>query len=439
MAITANAQGILSCKFNIPAGIPSGKKRVTVLGNHGSFGETFFEGRGELWEEHRHTTTTVKTTTNYMTTRYYQSYYYGWYYYPYNWYYHPYYGYYWGWYPCGWYDPLAQTFRVDKSQQIAGVELFVREKGETPITVQLRTTQNGVPTDNLLATVSLDPSLVTVSAWNRWVFHEPVRAEEGEEYCIVVLCDDADAELAIAELGKWDNTAQKWITTQPYTIGTLLSSSNASTWTPHQDKDLAFRLLGANYTETTKEITLGTVTLTDATDIALAGDHFIPSSESQVAFSARLPNGETIAVTPGVGRQLATPVTGDVTLKAVLKGTATETPIVAPGAQLVHGKLKETATYVSRAIEAGPGSKIVLVLDAAVPTGASLKAEWKGIDPGDTWTEFAVPTSKPLSNEWAELVYTATGVDEDMVQVRLTLTGNSAARPLASNLRLYTA
>lgn len=54
------------------------------------------------------------------------------------------------------------------------------------------------------------------------------------EYAVVVLCDDATTALYVAELGKQDPT-RGYVTSQPYQVGVLLSSSNASTWTAHQD------------------------------------------------------------------------------------------------------------------------------------------------------------------------------------------------------------
>lgn len=454
MTVVADNSGAIKCKFTIPANVPSGKKSVTLAGSGGSYGETFFEGKGELWQENRHTTTTVTTTTNTVTTNYYQNNYglgyygyYGWY--GYNWYYYPYYwrrrywgGYYswyWGYYGCGWYDPLAQTFRLTGTKQIAGVELFVKAKGNSDITVQIRKTENGVPTDNLLVIADKTPASVTVNQWNTWEFPEPVLLNAEEEYAIVVLCNDADAELGIAEMGKWDAVAGKWVTNQPYTVGVLLSSSNASSWTVHQDRDLAFRLLSPVYGTTTKDITLGTVALTAATDIALAVEHMIPSSDCKVSYTAVMPDSSVVAVTPGSGLQLSTPVTGTASIKAHIEGSANATPIVSPGAQIIHGAIQQSAVYVTRAITGGTNVKAVLVLDTKVPTGSTLTAEWKGVDAGDAWTAFPSPTSRALDVDWAELTYTKTGITETMIQVRLTLTGSTTARPMVSNLRLYTA
>ena len=53
-----------------------------------------------------------------------------------------------------------------------------------------------------------------------------------------------------------------------YRIGVLLSSSNASTWTAHQDRDLKFRLLACRFTENTRTVPLGNITVTDSTDLS---------------------------------------------------------------------------------------------------------------------------------------------------------------------------
>lgn len=446
MTITADTNGVVSGSFTIPANIPSGTKRVAVVGSGGSFGETFFEGRGEIWEQTNHTTYTQVTTTNVNTSNYYYTnvgYYHSWYYgYPrYNWRWWKWGSYnywYWGYWPWGWYDPLAQTFRLDVSQQIGAVELFVRAKGNTPVQVSIRRTENGVPTDKVLQAVEVEASTLTTNQWNRWVFPEPCYLEAGEEYAIVAQCNDADTELAVAELGKWDSVAGKWITSQPYTVGTMLSSSNASSWTVHQEKDLAFRLLAPRYATTSKTISLGTVALTNATDLMLVAEHELPSAATSVSYTATLPNGTSIQVNPKSGVQLTTAVTGNVALSAQLTGAASATPIVNPGAQLISGQVATSATYVSRAITCGSNARLVAVIDAAVPTGATMVVEYKGVDAGDTWTAFPAPTSKALSTEWAELTFEKTGVSEDMVQLRITLTGNTAARPKASNLRFYT-
>ncbi len=97
---------------------------------------------------------------------------------------------------------------------------------------------------------------ITLGQWT--AIHWPATAlQANREYALVILCDDAETALAIAELGKFDAARERWVTAQPYQVGVLLSSSNASTWTAHQDADLTFELLAADYTESTRLIELG--------------------------------------------------------------------------------------------------------------------------------------------------------------------------------------
>lgn len=68
--------------------------------------------------------------------------------------------------------------------------------------------------------------------------------------CRTRVCNStADTAIKVAELGKYDAVNSRWVTSQSYQVGILLSSSNASTWTLHQNLDLTFRLLAAKFTE----------------------------------------------------------------------------------------------------------------------------------------------------------------------------------------------
>src|SRR5690606_32342837 len=61
----ANAQGVMTGTFTIPAGIKAGTKEVIVTGKGGTEGQTSFTGQGTLTVTHYHTTThthTVKET-----------------------------------------------------------------------------------------------------------------------------------------------------------------------------------------------------------------------------------------------------------------------------------------------------------------------------------------------------------------------------------------
>lgn len=136
-------------------------------------------------------------------------------------------------------DPLAQTFSLDAAAQITGVELFVTALGATAITVQIRETQVGFPTQRIIAEAVMQPGAIVVNQINRWLFAQPIVLMPQTEYAIVILCNDATGAVGVAELGKWDVAGGRNVTSQPYNVGVLLSSSNARTWTAHQDRSRA--------------------------------------------------------------------------------------------------------------------------------------------------------------------------------------------------------
>jgi hypothetical protein len=258
------------------------------------------------------------------------------------------------------------------------------------------------------------------------------------EYAIVVLCNDADGAVAVAELGKYDGAAGRWVTNQPYNVGVLLSSSNASTWTPHQDRDMAFRLLAARYTQSVREIDLGSVTLSGATDLLVLSVNDQPSADAGSEIELTFPDTTKVAVSDGQVVRLPSPVSGNVGVKARLRATQAASATLAPGLQVVAGQAATTADYVTRAFDAdAAGANVRVILDAILPSGSSVQVFLSGVDAGDSWTPVTQEgTAKPLGDGKFEYQYYATGVMEARVRVKLVLTGTIAARPQVSNLRV---
>lgn len=340
-------------------------------------------------------------------------------------------------------DPLAQTFTLESSRQIAAVEIFITNPGTSPVIVSLRRTTSGVPIQAELASAKRQPATLTANTWQRFEFLEPAWLSAGEEYAIVVMADNADVAIGIAELKQWDAAGNRWVTGQPYTIGVLLSSSNASTWTAHQESDMAFRLLSPNYAVTTKTITLGEVYVHGATDLMLIAHARVPSADCRVNYYMTLPApaggvAPRIRVIPNDGVRLRDAVTGVVKVEAELIGSAVATPIVEPGAQLLTGQYCDTPeNYISRGVTAGTNVKVVILFDAVIPDGASITPSFAAISDTDTWTAITdAPTVTPSINGWNEYRYQLTGFTGDMVHAKLKLAGLSGARPMAANLRV---
>jgi hypothetical protein len=399
MPISADAQGRLSGKFTIPPGIPSGSKAVVFDGAGGSHGRAVFVGEGSL------TTQTLRQVT--QVTQWY-------------------------------YDPLAQTFAMERNVQLSGVDLwFTAKSGQ--VRVQIREVASGVPTRTVMVEAVLEPAQIVVGGGGhtRVLFDAPVTLSANVEYAIVILCDDADTKLSIAEMGKFDVIRQQWVSSQAYSVGVLLSSSNASAWTPHQDRDLAFRLLGAAYNPGPTVLDLGTVEVDGATDLLLRALSEVPSATCRVEYTLTLPDGSTRTVAEGQPVQLAAPVTGAIGVTVKLEGDTSNGPVLWPGTQLLSGTVGTTADYYTRSIPATGAERAVLIYDALIPSGASVTPEIQ-VDGGE-WESLTLDGAAQVGDGYVEYRRTLALEGADAVKARLTLTGTGAARPVVRNIRLMAA
>lgn len=392
----ADDSGVFSGKFKIPANIPAGTKQVLFRGRGGTSGSAVFVGQGTL---------TVQTLRNVVTT------------------------------VLTWHDPLAQTFVLDSACMIAAVDLWFTARGTSNVVVQIRETSLGMPTQTVLCEQILSPSeLVLGNNATRVKFKAPVLLQPETEYCIVVMCDDGVTSLSIAELGKSDPFYGQWVMSQPYQVGVLLSSSNASTWTPHQDKDMTFRLLKADFASAPLQLALGNIAVEGATDMLVMGIAEQPAAATRVEYLLTMPDESVLTLSDMQPVRFLQPVTGQVAIAARLTSTPSAAPVLHPGTQFLAGITAQQADYISRAVPAGQNSRVQVIIDAFLPAGAGVKVSM-GED--GTWDELAFKKSSPLDEGWQELVYEG-NTDELLVRVKLDLSGTPTARPMVTNVRVMT-
>lgn len=414
VGLSANGSGSLSGSFTIPAGIPSGSKEVLFIGSGGAEGSAIFAGQGTLERKVWQQQTTITqwssppppppSTLPSHRPRV---------------------------------DPLAQTFRMESAIQCSGVDLWFHPKPTTQTRVQIRETTVGFPNQIIVAEAILAPAQINDGgASTQVIFDSQVLLQGGMEYALVVLCNDAIGSLAIAELGKYDNVASRWITSQPYTVGVLLSSSNAVSWTVHQDRDMKFRILKAQYSASSRTIELGSVTVTDATDLMLMGFAERPTSDANVEYTLTLPDLSTVTVSDGQSIMLTEEITGAVQVSAHLTMEGDLSPVLWPGTQLVSGTIATSGDYVSRGIPAGMGSTVKAIFEAIVPNGANVEVFYSGIDAGDTWVSLPVISTSNADDGFVEFICEAENVDELIVRIKIKLSGTPAARPYVRDLRV---
>ncbi|CAK7044898.1 MAG: hypothetical protein DELT_02987 [Desulfovibrio sp.] len=395
--VVADQNGVAVGKFTIPANVPAGAKTVTFRGlvEGGSSGSAVFVGQGKLTVQ---TVRQVHTVVNY------------------------------------WVDPLAQTFVLEANSQICGVDLwFTAKHGQ--VRVQIREVSNGVPNRTVLAEAIVEPEQIVISGGGhtRVTFPVLVQLLASTEYAVVVLCDDAVTACAVAEMGKFDETVQKWVSSQPYTVGVLLSSSNASTWTAHQDRDLTFRLLEANFSAGVTSLNMGSVEVGNTTDIVMLSLDEAPTADTRVEYEIALPTGDSLLIAQGQPARLTTPVSGQISVTAKLTGTKKAAPLVWPGAQLLTGEVSQSDDYYSRSIPAIDATRAILIYDALIPSGTTVTPEIQ-IDSGE-WQAMNSTGAVNQGDGVVEYSFAFSLSEATLAKCRFTLTGTSSARPSVRNIR----
>lgn len=393
MALEADRDGIANGVFTVPSGVPAGTVQVEILGDQGSRGTGTYTASGTITTEQRRIVNTV-------TYRY---------------------------------DPLAQTFTLSEGRHIAGVDLWFKKGGTSRVLVQIRETTAGFPNQNIIAQASIKQSQINLNSYTRATFR-PIWLEANVEYAIVILTDDATTSLAVCELGKYDDIHRRYVTAQAYQVGVLLSSSNASTWTAHQEMDLAFRLLACRFTETNFEVNLGTVAANQNTDLLVKSTVERVASETDVEFSLTDTSGKTNTLSEDMPVSLREELDGNVSFKAKLKGSETHSPVLYQGVQLMLGTQAQTADYVTRAIPAGTNTTVRVVYDSYTPGNSHVKVYYQQLD--STWTLIPLTSGSPVGNGIEEHTHILENYNQSTVKIKIVLEGNVLYRPYVKNLKV---
>lgn len=404
MTLTADSQGNITGHFVIPANVPAGTKLVEFVGRGGGHGTATFVGRGQITLRELRL---VRTENTIITTHIYA------------------------------YDPLAQTFTLETAALISGVDIWVCAKGTSgKFMVQIRETGNGVPGKDVISEFSMNTASLVVGQMNR-IMWTPVRLEAGVEYALVLACDDAVTSVGIAELGKFDAALQRWVTSQPYQIGVLLSSSNLSTWTPHQDRDLTFRLLSTPLAAIKTTIPLPDVAVTNCDELIIMAAIERPTAECDVVFNVTLPDNSVFTVGEGEVIVMPATITGTLKFSATLTGSINATPRLHKDIQVIYGLRANTGTYISRAITAGTGSKIRVYYEVYLPGSSTCLIEVaQDVLGTGGWTTVPVIAGTPVGDGWVDTTNQLTGWNSANAVVRITLSGNARMRPALRKFRV---
>ena len=419
---TADAFGVMTGTFTIPANVKAGTKEVVVTGQGGSRGVTSFTGQGTLTVTHYHTSTHTLTTATTI-------------------------------------DPVAQSFVLPEPRQVTGARVEFTAQGDAanPIVLELRAMDEGsLPGRDTLAEGSItgnftisDPAVDQPENWTEIDFRFPSFVDANQYRWIALLTSDADHSVAVAQLGDqsdpqatrgFDARRQEWIRQNPMN-GDFADGSNGVSWLLHPDTDLTCEIMAARYTATTRTVDIGTFDLSainpnGISDILVLLVIEQPSSDCQVRLQMIRDGGEVISFEPGVALHLDEYLTEEVTIQMVLTGTDTLSPVVMPECQIIWGRLKETADYVSEAValdQSGNDLKVRSVVEVLTPGTSSITLS---LGDDGAWSAQGAPQTTALGDDWVEREYLASPVTDLETRQLITLTGTPKNRPAARRLRI---
>jgi len=127
-------------------------------------------------------------------------------------------------------------------------------------------------------------------------------------------------------------------------------------------------------------------------------------------------------------------ISGELTVKANLKGGQKRSPVLYPGLQLVLGNISASGDYVTRSITAGSNTKITITYDALIPGTADVKAYvQKGVE---KWQLVDLTAGKPIGENWVERTHVLSNFNASETRVKLVLSGTVVYRPKVKNLRV---
>ena len=301
-----------------------------------------------------------------------------------------------------WYDPLAQSFLVARSEYqdgvfITGGDLFFKTKDQRiPVTVQIRTMRDGSPTTTILpfGEVEIDPSDVNLSddssVATPFEFDTPVYLQGGYEYALTLVAPTEKYLAFITRMGEEDVLLNSISNTQPY-LGSLFKSQNQSTWTPSQLEDLKFTLRKANFVTNTPSIVLldnaelnSAIIRRDNPVFAYSKRANVSIASTTTAFTIGNEVTQTVSDVTHTGRVFAKggPIDGG-TLSNHGATAVDHVSGTGIGLTPASGSYSHTGIGFTSLTGNGGGAEATITVNGGVVTGIDITGRGSGYAPGD--------------------------------------------------------
>lgn len=349
-------------------------------------------------------------------------------------------------------DPLAQSFQFMENRTISSLGLYFASKGDkdSNVTIQIREMgDQGFPNKVVCAETVMNAEDIKVSndasAETRVYFDDPMMAKSGQEYAIVIITENDEYTMWIGtrtqpKIDKPNET----ISGNPYLEGVLFSSSNASTWSVHQNSDMKFGIYTSRY-EDTGVIEFDSLEEVKGDRVVLMSTYLTPENtgctwEAKIIFED-MDEGVTFDMLNwqpiGNYQDVDLGATArQVKLRATFKSNRYISPLMSSSDLTFTTFLTElSGSYVGRGVDMSeaPYNTIRISYEAFLPQGTTVTPKYS-TDNGSTWKEFTkAPDIRRANTEFYRYVIDEKVKDAgtyDSFKVRLDLeTQNSFLRP----------
>lgn len=329
--------------------------------------------------------------------------------------------------------PMAQSFKVGEGRDLIAIKVDLNKgSGTEDVVIQVREMDNGVPShEKILAEGRvLAANIAALGTYTRFNIHPPVALLNDREYCFGLITNNVDYTVAVAELGGTDVISGDIVAKQP-NAGVLLTSSNGSSWTPEQNKDLKFQLVAATYADTTTEIDLGVMAGTNISDFMLLARTEISDKDSQISFIVTDPDDAQYTVDKDQKIILSERKTGDFRVTAILKGSTKHSPILMPNVEIVLANIQASGIHYSKKFKCPDSFSAKVIIDARVVASGSYTVRIESATL-DNYVLMTASTIEVLADGFIRTTWTASSLTE-VASLNLTSLKITASCPTVAS------
>lgn len=337
-------------------------------------------------------------------------------------------------------DPIAQTFQFDRDRDITSVDFYFTKRPTTNVFAMVTETTAGVPDPlRTLDRVIVKPANVKIDGNpTKFTFSKPLPIDANKVYAVLVGCNDGDAMIEVAELGKQDKETGTYITSNTYIDGTLLQASQMSTWTPIQSEDIKLTLRAAKYNSSVYSKNVGTVSVSGITDVMILPFAYTPA-DSSISIDASFVSDNTT-----YELEVANPITvksysGDIQFNYNVRSNTLYSSPIFYSCQIGVGKIVNPSVYISRQFVIGSGGTFFVYLTSLIPTGCSVRVYYQ--ESNGSYTQMTTGHTNypdtPMGNNWVERTYIKDNFPNiERTRIKIELSTNDARyRPYCVDLR----